>query len=279
VRLLGLLLCLFSLSAWAVKVPALRSPVMDEAKILGQAERRDLAELAYEIHTNQGPQITILTVKDLQGYAIEDFSIRVAEAWKLGLKEKGNGLLITIAVQERQMRIEVGEGIEGEITDYEASQYINQILTPAFRERRFHAGLRMVMEDVARKFNLQITGVASRPHLPRQRPRHSPLELMMPVGLVILIIGSVILKQRPGARGLFTAAGTTGAGFLMFPGIGIGALIMMFVFGLALGLIGINNLLYALAASQGRRGGGFGGGGGWSGGGGGFSGGGASGRW
>ena len=78
---------------------------MDEAGFLTPEQKQDLSQLAYEINTHQGPQITILTVPDLQEYAIEDFSIRVAEKWQLGTKEKDNGLLIVIAKAEHKMRI------------------------------------------------------------------------------------------------------------------------------------------------------------------------------
>src|SRR5690606_29414491 len=94
--LLSLLLLTFStvVGAQKLSIPPLTSPVMDQAGFMSQSEKADLSRLAYEIYTNQGPQITILTVPDLQGWPIEEYSIRVAEAWKLGLKEKGNGLLI-----------------------------------------------------------------------------------------------------------------------------------------------------------------------------------------
>lgn len=274
------------LQAWGVelKIPALRSPVMDEAQILNEAQRADLSALAYEIHTNKGPQITILTVPDLQGHAIEDFSIRVAEKWQLGMKEKGNGLLITIAVADRSMRIEVGEGIEGEITDYEANQYIRDVLTPAFREGNYHSGLRLVMEDMARKFNIQISD-ASVPVVRRSasRPQNNPLEGLLPIFFVILVMVSLFFRKRPMLRGMVSGASMAGAGFIMVPGLAIGLMMAIFFIGTLLGMIGFNNLLYAMIASRGGRGGGFGGGrgggGGWSGGGGGFSGGGASGRW
>jgi uncharacterized protein len=129
---------------------------MDEAALLSAEEREDLNQLAYEIYTHQGPQITIFIVNDLQGLGIEEFSIKVVEKWQLGTKEKDNGLLIVIAKAERKMRIEVGQGLEGDITDYESNQYIKNILAPAFKEGAFHQGLRLVLEDMARKFNIQL---------------------------------------------------------------------------------------------------------------------------
>lgn len=255
---------------------------MDLAGFLSPPEQKDLANFAYEIYTHKGPQITVLMVPDLQGYPIEEFSIRVAEKWQLGTKKEGNGLLIIISKAERRVRIEVGEGIEGEITDYESNQYINQIIVPAFKARDFHGGLKAVMEDVAAKFNIK---AATESGIVRRAPvkKTGPIGKLFPFLVIALVLMHVILRKRPIARGLFTGAGFLGGGYLF--GLGMGAL-SLFVIGLILGLVGINNILYALASGQGGSGryhggggGGFSGGGGWSGGGGGFSGGGSSGSW
>ena len=281
------LILLSWMSVWAaeIQIPALRAPVMDEAQFLSEREEQDLNQLAYEIYTNKGPQITIFTVKDMQGNEIEDFSIRVAEKWQLGTKDQGNGLLIIIAKAERKMRIEVGQGIEGEITDYESNQYINQVLAPAFKRGQFHAGLRVVMEDIAGKFNVKMGSGRSyvrRSAQPVQLPK--ALITAFPFIIIFIILGQLFLRKKPVARGMFTGTSLAGAGFL-FGGAGIAIIGMLFFVGLMIGLIGLHNLLFALAAGGGRSrgggfgGGGFGGGGGWSGGGGGFSGGGSSGNW
>lgn len=284
-RALLSLILLVSLNVWGVteiQIPALSAPVMDEAGFLNQSEREDLNQLAYEINTHQGPQITILTVNDLQENTIEEFSIRVAEKWKLGTKDRGNGLLIVIAKTERQMRIEVGQGIEGEITDFEANKYIKEVLTPAFREGQFHDGLKIVMSDVAQKFNIKLAEgnrIVRRAAPPRRLP--GPLVAAFPFLIGILILGQLILGKRPVARGVFTGAGMAGVGFFV-GAAGLAMIGFMFLMGLLIGMIGLQNLLFALAAGSGRGGGGgFGGGGGgsWGGGGGGFSGGGSSGNW
>ncbi len=267
-----------------LEIPALTSPVMDQAGLLSETERKDLSDLAYEIYTHQGPQITILTVNDLQDYPIEEFSIRVAEKWKLGLKEKGNGLLITVAKTERKVRIEVGEGIEGEITDYESHQYISQVLTPYFKEGQFYNGLRLVLEDVAKKFSIQLSGNG------QQVLRRAPVRVnnrllhgALPIVVIFLLVGQLILRKKPVARGLFSGAGIAGASFFLLPGLGLALIGILFLGGFALGAIGLNNLLFALASGSHHRGGsgggGFGAGGSWGGGGGGFSGGGSSGSW
>lgn len=265
-----------------LKLPALTSPVMDEAKLLSETERADLSRMAYEIYTNEGPQITILTVSDLQGLEIEDFSIRVVEKWQLGTKTKDNGVLILVSKNDRKMRIEVGNGIEGEITDYDANSYIRNILAPAFKQGDFHGGFKAVMGDIAARFNLPEGREAK--YVKRAAPPAitGPIAKAFPFLIIFLIAGQLLLRRKPLARGIFTGSGIAGAGFFLLPGITIAGLAMIFFFGLVAGLVGIHNLLFAMASGRGRGGfggGGFGGGGGWSGGGGGFSGGGSSGSW
>ena len=280
------LILLLSLNVWGaeIQIPALTSPVMDVAGFLSPEKNEDLKALAYEIYTNKGPQITILTVPDLQGYEIEDFSIRVAEKWQLGTKEKDNGLLIVIAKAEHKMRIEVGNGIEGEITDYESNQYITNILTPAFKAGDFHGGLKAVMLDVAQKFNLKLR--EGNRYVRRSTQNVSitgPLKVAFPFMIGILILGQILLGKKPVARGVFTGAGMAGIGFFV-GAAGLAMIGFMFLIGLLIGMIGLQNLLFALASGTSHRGGGgfgggSGGGGSWGGGGGGFSGGGSSGSW
>ena len=277
-----LLFLAFTLNTWGaeLKLPALTSPVMDLAGMMTEAERNDLSQLAYTIHTNNGPQITILTVPDMQDYPIEEFSIRVAEKWQLGSKEKDDGLLIVLAKAERQVRIEVGGGIEGEITDYDSAEYTRRIFPSYFKRADFHGGFKVFMEDVAGRFNIKLS---EGNRLIRRAPSRGPFRfgnIILIALAVILGLGSLFRNRM--ARGVFTGVGFTGVS--LFLGIPIVMMVAIFIFGLALGLIGVGNLLAALAHgsrySGGGGGGGFGGGGGgWSGGGGGFSGGGSSGSW
>lgn len=273
----------FNVLGTELQIPALRSPVMDEAGFLSPEEEQDLNQLAYEIYTNQGPQITVFTVNDMQGNEIEEFSIRVAEKWQLGTKEKDNGILIIIAKSERKMRIEVGQGVEGEITDFEANRYITTVLTPAFKQNDFHGGLKLVMMDIARIFDIKLNeGNRFVRRATQVNSIPGPLKVAFPFLIGILILGQIVLGRKPVARGIFTGAGMAGVGFF----VGAASLAMigfMFLMGLLIGMIGLQNLLFALAAGGGHRGGGgFGGGSGgssWGGGGGGFSGGGSSGSW
>ena len=281
-RYLALLLLFLSFQGMAeeLSLPSLTSPVMDLGNFINDSEEKDLAQLAYEIQTHQGPQIAILTVPDLQGYAIEDFSIRVAEKWQLGSKEKDNGLLIVLSRSERLVRIEVGNGIEGEITDYDTTRFTKEIFPQFFKRSEFHAGLRLFLEDVATRFNIKITG-QSRRYL-RRTQNNGRMNTFIMLFIGILAFGSILFGKNTLLRGLFTGIGF--AGVSAFLGLALVSLVLTFIVGLVLGLVGMGNLLTAIASGHGgnRYGGGGGwssGGGGWSGGGGGFSGGGSSGRW
>lgn len=262
-----------------LQLPALSSPVMDMAGMLNEAEKKDLSELAYEINANNGPQITIMTVPDMQDYPIEEFSIRVAEKWQLGTKEKDNGLLVIIAKAERQMRIEVGNGIEGEVTDYDTTKYTKDIFPRYFKQGQFHAGLRIFMEDMATKFNIKLNQGGQR--IVRRAPVRTQINpFFLIIAIVVLSIVSMIFRKKPMMRGVTSGIGIATVGGLM--GIPIIMILFLFGIGLVIGLIGMGNVLMALASGHGRGGGGGfggGGGGGWSGGGGGFSGGGSSGSW
>lgn len=280
-------LFLFSwISVWGqeLSIPALSSPVMDEAGFLSADERQSLSDIIYEIHTHNGPQITILTVANLQGYAIEDFSIRVAEKWQLGTKEKGNGLLIIASKEERKIRIEVGEGLEGDITDYESKSYITRLITPQFKAGQFYEGFRLVLNEVAAKFSIELNPKGKKLIRRKVSPlQNNILSSFLPILILVLVGAHLILSRHTAARGVVSGLGVGGMSLLMLPGVGIAAALIFGIVGLLIGLIGINNILYLLASSHGRGGGGgFGGnsgGGSWSGGGGGFSGGGSSGDW
>jgi uncharacterized protein len=232
-------------------VPPLTGPVVDTAGLLraGEVERLSrLARSARARESGEGVQLQYLVVRSLEGEPIEGYSIRVAEAWKIGSKGRDNGLLVTVAVEDRAFRIEVGGGLEGEIPDALARRIGDRVLVPAFRAGRFAGGLYDAGAEL-----LTLAGVAPadvQEHV-RSRPRGvtrvpSRLGALVALLVVLSIMGNVFRgfgsRRR---RHLWWGGG---------PFIGGGGL-------------------------GGFGGGGGLGGGGWSGGGGGFSGGGASGRW
>src|SRR6266446_3914181 len=107
--------------------------VTDLAGILSSQQAASLDQALSDYEQRTSNQIVVLTVKSLEGQDIESYSIAVAEAWKAGQKHKDNGVILVIAPDERKVRIEVGYGLEGVLTDAKSSQIIRNILAPHFR--------------------------------------------------------------------------------------------------------------------------------------------------
>lgn len=192
---LSSLLCsiLFSalISAAEIKVPNLTSPVVDEVGIFSSSEKSTLENSIQNIFASKGPQIQVLVINSLDGNAIEDYSIKVAETWKLGTKKEDNGLLLIIVVADHKMRIEVGGGIEGTITDFDSHQIIDKILKPAFREKDFYGGVQGFLSAVQEKFGLERTNTSSQKRITRKR-QASPINIIFIIIIFIIFIISRI---------------------------------------------------------------------------------------
>jgi uncharacterized protein len=236
-------------------VPKLTGPVVDRAEMIDAPHRAQLEQLAFTARNEnegRGVQIQILTMPSIGDEPIEDFAIRVAEDWKIGSKGADNGILIVVAKAERRFRIEVGGGLEGELTDIQSKRILDDTLQPAFVRGDFGGGL----------YSAAVAALSAVHGLPQgllRTPGLGPPPFRHAVGF-----GGVL-----GALLLFFF-GSAGGFFLL--------VILAFVFFLSTRLGRYGG--YGGWRGGGWGGGGFGGGGGgWSGGGGGFSGGGASGGW
>lgn len=290
------LFLMLAVSAFAqdtpVPVPALSSPVTDLTQTLTPDQRSALDSRLRAYEAEKGTQIAVLIVPTTQPETIEQYSIRVADQWKIGRQGPDDGVILLVAKNDRAVRIEVGTGVEGAIPDVLASRIISQVIVPRFREGDFAGGIN---EAITRIIAL-LEGEAL-PE-PERRSSRAPEGLggignALPVLLMFVFIGSGILRGMLGRVG--GASATAGiAGVLMWLltsvlAISIFAAVIAFVFslisgggggGFGGGRRGWTNRRGGGWMGGGFGGGGFGGGGGgWSGGGGGFSGGGASGRW
>ena len=273
------------LSAVAVEVPQLKARVNDYAGMISQAAEGQLEESLQSFETSQSTQIVIVTIPSLQGEAIEAFSMRVAEAWKIGQKDLDNGAILLVAKKERRIRIEVGYGLEGRLTDLIAGRIIQQVISPAFKAGNFDmgfiGGVNAMMEAVKGEFTAP----------PSRNPTAGADRLP---GLFLPLIVFVFLITQLGrvARMLGTIAGGVMLpvfGSLFFSGgvllllalipVGLIAGFFLSLIGASLGKVSSGRSgITGAGLGGGFRGGGFGGGG-FSGGGGGFGGGGASGGW
>lgn len=128
----------------AIEVPELTGPVVDRAGLLSPGESAALTRLARDVRARddgRGVQMQFLLLPGLDGENIDEVSIRVAEAWKIGGRGRDNGLLFVVARNERKVRIEVGAGLEGDLTDAQSSRIIREVMVPAFRDGDFGGGL------------------------------------------------------------------------------------------------------------------------------------------
>jgi uncharacterized protein len=256
-------------SAFALDVPPLVAHVNDTAGMLNEGERSQLEQQLADYEHKTGRQFALLTIPTLDGDALESFSVRVVEAWKLGQKGKDSGLLLLVVQKEHQLRIEVGYGLEGTVTDAFSSRVIRNLLVPAMRAGNVAGGLEQAF-DLLMKQAAGEDVAAPEAAAPASGGRSSS-----PFGLlVILLIAAPVLIPILIAIGRGGGGPGGGGGF---GGGGVGR-------GFRRGGFGGGGFGGGGFGGGGFGGGGFGGGGGsdgggFSGGGGGFGGGGSSGQW
>ena len=137
----GMTLALVATLAFALDFPALTGRVVDQASIIPSATRAQIETKLAALEDKSGIQLVVATVPSLQGSDIESFSVDLARAWKLGEARKNNGLLLLVAPNERKVRIEVGYGLEGTMTDALSSVIIQSAIVPKFRSGDYAGGI------------------------------------------------------------------------------------------------------------------------------------------
>jgi uncharacterized protein len=125
----------------ALPVPALTARVNDYASMLSPQAKVDIEAKLRQFEQEESTQIVILTIPSLQGDPMEDFSIKVAEAWKIGMKGSDNGAILIVSRDDHKVRIEVGYGLEGRLTDLLAGRIIHDEIGPSFKAGRFDEGM------------------------------------------------------------------------------------------------------------------------------------------
>jgi uncharacterized protein len=287
--IVALLMCWAVAAAAEIAVPPLTGRVVDQTGTLSSGDIASLTQALKNLEARKGSQIAVLIVPTTAPETIEQYSIRVAEAWKIGRKKIDDGALVVVAKDDHKLRIEVGYGLEGALPDVTAKRIIDEIITPRFRSGDFAGGISAGIDRIIR--------VIDGEPLPAPQPRRqssdflSHIDLLNPFTLFAVFIVGAILRATLGR--LIGAAATGGI---------VGALAWLIAGSLAASIIAamiafvVTMLAETPIASSGRggrgwSGGGYGGGsysgssggssdsGGFSGGGGSFGGGGASGSW
>jgi uncharacterized protein len=274
---------------FALEVPPLQGRVNDYAGMLSSSTIQQLEGILGELEKTDSTQIAVLTIPSLEGEALEEFSIKVADQWKIGRKGFDNGAILLIARKERKIRIEVGYGLEGSLTDLMAGRIIDDVIAPQFKAGNFDQG---VIDGVQAMIDV-VRGEYRSPEKIPARSRQTKKGFSPGLAGLIAFLFLINMLGR-----LRRSVGMT-AGAVLFPlagalffNAGLIWLLLLIPVGVVAGFL-MSLLGPALAFGSGhyRRGpwggggwtGGFGGGGfssgGFSGGGGGFGGGGASGGW
>lgn len=272
--LLLILLTFVSLGASAdVAVPSLTARVTDLTGSLTSEQVATLEQKLQAFEAEKGSQVAVLMVPTTQPEAIEQYSIRVVEKWKLGRKGADDGALLIIAKDDRTMRIEVGYGLEGVLTDAMSKRIISDDIVPRFKQGDFYGGVTAGVE--------RIMGVINGEPLPaprRERGERDPVRQLMPVILVLTVVLGGLLRSFLGrGPGAVAAGGAVGIiGWLLSGALAVG--FMAGAIALFFTLFGGSHMGWRGIGGRGGFGGGSGRGG-FGGGGGGFGGGGASGKW
>jgi uncharacterized protein len=134
--------------ALALDFPALSGRVVDEANILDSQTRAALTEKLAALEAKTTDQLVVVTLKSLQGTSIEDFGVQLGRHWQIGQKDKNNGVLLIVAPNERKVRLEVGYGLEGALTDAVSRLIIENAITPRFRTGDFAGGITRGVDDI-----------------------------------------------------------------------------------------------------------------------------------
>jgi uncharacterized protein len=158
--LLGMLL--FAPPIWSLEIPPLTGRVVDRAQILSSSDLAHLNDLLAGHESRTSNQVAVLILPSLVDEPLEEFSHRVSSAWSLGQKGTDNGVLLLVALQERQIRIEVGYGLEGTLTDAKSSQIIRNEIVPRFRRENYSEGILAGIQAILQT----IEGTYTSPSLP-----------------------------------------------------------------------------------------------------------------
>ncbi len=265
-----------------VPLPPLEARVTDLTGTLTAAQQSALDEKLAAFERRKGAQIAVLILPTTQPEDIAQFGIRLGDAWKLGRSAPDDGAILIVAKDDRAMRIEVGRGLEGALTDVTSSRIVNDTIAPLFKQGDFHGGVNAGLDQMIRVIDGEPLPAPDQAWK-RDQGRGVPWQLLIGGGIVVALFLRPLVGRAPAAA--IAGIGSAGLAYWITSrlveaiGAGAGVFLLVLFFGLG-GGSGFGGGSGRVFRDAGRSGG-FGGGrgGGFSGGGGSFGGGGASGRW
>lgn len=275
--LLCVIVLLLPALLFALDAPPLKAHVNDYAGMMRPDTVNMLEINLAELEKTDSTQIVVLTIPSLEGEVLEEYSIKVAESWKIGQQKIDNGVILLVARDDRKVRIEVGRGLEGKLTDLMSGRIIRNEIVPQFKQGDFDGGIKAGVGAIIATVRGEYAAEA---HDERGKKQGSPA---VTFAIILYIVSSILGGIKKIFGGVAGAIGLPILALIAFPGASLAILAILAVVGFALGMI---VSLISGIGGRGFSGGGFGGfsgggfsGGGFSGGGGSFGGGGASGSW
>ncbi|MDB5954255.1 TPM domain-containing protein [Ramlibacter sp.] len=269
--------CLLAAAQAVLPIPALTARVIDQTDTLDAVQIKGLDDKLAAFEQKKGTQIAILLVPTTQPEDIASYANRVGNAWKIGRKQVGDGILVVVAKNDRKVRIEVAKTLEGAVPDLAASRIIDETITPRFRQGDFAGGLQAGVDQLIARISGEPLPAPAQAAPAQNQPPGKPGFDWFNLAILLFIAVPIAGRVLRGMLGSKLGSLVTGAG--------VGVIAMLVTSSLVVAAIAaIVALLFALLSGGGPLGGGrrgFGGPvifpGGWGGGGGGFGGGGGGG--
>ena len=197
----ALLLICAAVSLAAANFPALTGRVVDSAQIIDAGSRAGIEQKLQDLESKSGIQLVVATVKSLEGQDIETYANKLFRTWQLGEKAKNNGVLLLVAPNERKVRIEVGYGLEGTLTDALSSVIISNALLPRFKSGDFTGGIARGVDDIIAVLTTDSSDWQQRASLRADSsPKTDPVNWAIFGGIVVLVF---LLIWSPAFRWLF----------------------------------------------------------------------------
>jgi uncharacterized protein len=251
--IVALMLCWVGAAAADVAVPPLSGRVVDQTGTLSASDITALTQSLKDFEARKGSQIAVLLVPTTAPETIEQYSIRVAEAWKVGRKKVDDGAILVVAKNDHKLRIEVGYGLEGALTDVTARRIIDEIITPKFKAGDFAGGISAGVD--------RILGVIDGEPLPAPAPQQSfgddedRLGVLFPFIFFVILAAGAVLRR---ALGRLLGSAATGGVVGVLVWLAIGSLVFSTVSAVIAFVFAM--LAEGIASSNGRSGGWSGGG-------------------
>lgn len=169
--------------------PKLEGRVIDEANLLSPAVKKDIDAILKKEENRTSNQIVVVILNSLNGYTIEDYSYQLGRFWKIGQKDKNNGVLLVVSMEEKKIRIEVGYGLEGALTDKIAHEIINYTIKPNFKANQYELGILKAVNEIIATIKGEYVGKEKNNNF------NDAINAFIPLGFFILISLSMIINS------------------------------------------------------------------------------------